>query len=90
MIEEIPKGIITHPDQVGGYPEYRGTSYPDTDSDGLPDAWEERFDFDPVNPEDAVGDADGDGYLNVEEFLNRTDPRQFVDYTDLNNNESGN
>jgi hypothetical protein len=31
-------------------------------------------------------DSDDDGYANVEEFLNGTDPREFVDYTDLANN----
>ncbi|WP_301709708.1 polysaccharide lyase family 1 protein, partial [uncultured Duncaniella sp.] len=33
-------GIITDPMQMGGYPEYKGTPYVDTDKDGMPDAWE--------------------------------------------------
>ena len=31
-------------------------------------------------------DADGDGYTNVEEYLNGTGPRQKIDYTNLGNN----
>ncbi len=30
----IPKGIITNPAQVGGYPSYQGTPYQDSDGDG--------------------------------------------------------
>ena len=35
---------------------------------------------------DAVADAANDGYTNVEEFLNSTEPKKFVDYTRLGNN----
>ena len=31
-------------------------------------------------------DADRDGYTNVEEYLNGTDPTAFVDYTKSENN----
>ena len=30
-------GIITDVSQVGGYPEYKGTPYKDSDNDGMPD-----------------------------------------------------
>jgi hypothetical protein len=36
----------------------------------MPDAFEDRFGFDPDDPLDAVRDADGDGYSNVEEYIN--------------------
>jgi hypothetical protein len=87
MVEEISKGIITHPDQVGGYPRYQGDPYTDTDHDGLPDAWEREHGLDPQDPQDVMQDADNDGYVNIEEFLHHTDPRQFVDYRDLDNNQ---
>ena len=87
MVEEISKGIITHPDQVGGYPRYQGDPYTDTDHDGLPDAWEREHGLDPQDPQDVMRDADNDGYVNIEEFLHHTDPRQFVDYRDLRNNQ---
>jgi hypothetical protein len=41
----------------------------DTDNDGMPDAWETAHGFDP-NVADDSGDADGDGYTNLEEYLN--------------------
>ena len=88
LISDIPKGIITHPDQVGGYPEYKGKPYKDTDGDGLPDDWEKKHGLNFSDASDASTDADGDGYTNVEEFLNGTDPKQFVDYTRLENNVS--
>ena len=40
----------------------------DTDRDGLPDAWELAYKLDPKSP-DNNGDADNDGYTNLEEFL---------------------
>ena len=46
----------------------------DLDEDGMSDAWEEMFGLDPSDASDAFLDADGDGLLNVEEFLARTDP----------------
>lgn len=82
----IPLGIITHPSQVGGHPEYKGAPHADSDRDGLPDAWEKQHGFNPANAADATQDADADGYTNIEEFLNGTDPRRAVDYTKLANN----
>ena len=38
------------------------------------------------NPADGIADPDRDGYTTLEEFLNGTDPRAFVDYTDPDNN----
>lgn len=46
----------------------------DIDSDGMPNQWEERYGFDPYDPTDADEDADGDGYTNLEEYENKTDP----------------
>ena len=47
----------------------------DTDGDGLPDAWENLYGFDPFNPADAALDSDGDGLTNLQEFHLGTDPR---------------
>lgn len=63
-------GIITDPSQVGGYPEYKGTPYKDSDNDGMPDSWEIAHKLNPKDPSDASKDRDGDGYTNIEEFLN--------------------
>lgn len=85
--EGVTKGFITNPAQVGGYPEYKGEPYADSDGDGLPDAWETAHGLDPKNPADATADLNGDGYANIEDFLNGLDPRApKVDWTDLKNN----
>jgi pectate lyase len=62
---------ISTPNDVGGYPPIiAGTPYTDTDNDGMGDQWESNNGLDPTDPTDAYGDMDGDGYLNIEEFLN--------------------
>ncbi|MBD0287583.1 MAG: polysaccharide lyase, partial [Flavisolibacter sp.] len=63
-------GIITHPSQVGGYPEYKGTPYKDADSDGMPDEGETKHGLNPRNAADASSDRNSDGYTNIEEYLN--------------------
>lgn len=74
-------GIIDTPADIGGWPEYKSAPPPpDSDRDGMPDKWEEQFRLDPNDPSDGVTDADNDGYTNIEEWLNGTDPTQFVDY----------
>lgn len=68
-------GIIDHPGDVGGWPNLRPASAPpDSDGDGIPDAWERKWGFDPEDPADGNRDADSDGYTNVEEFLNASAP----------------
>lgn len=62
-------GIITDPKQVGGYPEYKGTPYTDSDNDGMPDDWEKAHNLNPKDASDAVKDTDGDGYTNIEAYL---------------------
>ena len=51
-----------------------GEPYVDVDRDGMADVWEDRHGFDPGDASDRNGDADGDGYTNLEEFLNGTEP----------------
>ena len=44
---------------------------PDTDNDGLPDGWEWKYGLDPLssaNDDGAVGDPDGDGMSNLQEY----------------------
>ncbi|MEW6306228.1 MAG: pectate lyase, partial [Verrucomicrobiota bacterium] len=69
--------IVNDPKEVGGWPELKpGTPPTDSDRDGMPDAWEKAHGFAPNDPSDGPKDADGDGYTNVEEFLNETHPRK--------------
>ena len=42
----------------------------DTDNDGMPDDWEDACCLDPFDPDDANGDRNGDGYTNIEEYIN--------------------
>jgi hypothetical protein len=46
----------------------------DTDTDGMPDAWESTAGLNPNNPADASLDKDGDGQANLAEYLTDTDP----------------
>lgn len=67
----------------------------DRDHDGMPQAFEEQFDdqawsadsgLDDFNPADAAVDGDGDGFLNIQEYLARsdpTDPSSFFQFTDI-------
>ncbi len=48
----------------------------DTDNDGMPDAWEERYGFNPYDPSDAVLDGDDDSITNLEEYQQGTNPVQ--------------
>ena len=79
-------GIITDIRQVGGYPEYKGEPYIDTDGDGMPDAWEKKYGLNPNDPSDAVKDLNGDGYTNIEKYINGINPKKKVDWTNLKNN----
>jgi hypothetical protein len=69
-IDSYKIGIITDVSQVGGYPEYKGSPYKDSDSDGMPDEWEVKHGLNPHNANDASLDRDKDGYTNIEEYLN--------------------
>jgi hypothetical protein len=80
-------GIIIAPEDVGGWPEYKSEPAPlDSDHDGMPDEWEKKYGLDPNDPSDAAKDLDGDGYTNLEEYLNGTDPTKAIDYTKTENN----
>ncbi|MCH7408085.1 polysaccharide lyase [Belliella sp. DSM 111904] len=84
--DSYKKGIIVEISQVGGYPNYEGEPYLDTDGDGIPDAWEIMFGLDPNDPADANKDLNGDGYTNLEKYINGIDPLKVVDWKDLKNN----
>jgi hypothetical protein len=79
VINDVINGtgaIIDLPADVGGFPTMDpGTPYPDADHDGMGDAWEALHGFNSSSYADNALDADGDGYTNLEEFLNGTDPR---------------
>lgn len=62
---------INDPSQVGGWPEIAsGTPPADRDHDGMPDVWEQTFGLDADDPSDRNGDFNGNGYTNLEDYLN--------------------
>jgi pectate lyase len=73
VVDSVRRGggrIIDHPSQVGGWPVLAsGVRRWDTDHDGMPNKWES---FRGLNPRrnDSAGDRDGDGYTNIEEYIN--------------------
>lgn len=70
-VRERKGSIINSQQQVGGWPEYRpARSLADSDDDGMPDAWETAHRLNPHDAADGARDRDGDGYTNVEEYLN--------------------
>ena len=84
--DSYKKGIITDIRQMGGYPEYKGQPYLDTDKDGMPDAWEQANGLNPNDASDANGDCTGDGYTNIEKYINGIPTTVKIDWRNLNNN----
>lgn len=84
VIKEIRTGtgnIIARVEQVGGWPDYPPAEpSADRDLDGMPDEWEIAHGLNPEDATDHSGDLDGDGYTNLEEFLNSTDPQKPDDW----------
>ena len=50
----------------------------DTDNDGMPDEWEEKYNLDPEDPTDADDDLDGDGLTNLKEYEAGTNPTKDI------------
>ncbi|HMB89847.1 MAG TPA: chitobiase/beta-hexosaminidase C-terminal domain-containing protein, partial [Rhodothermales bacterium] len=75
LIEAGEGRIIDSQTEVGGWPPLKPAAPPrDDDRDGMSDAWETQYGLDPTDGSDQAGDLDDDGYTNLEEFLNDTDP----------------
>jgi pectate lyase len=78
IVNDVKNGsgrIINDPSEVGGWLTIPpATPCTDSDQDGMPDAWEALHNLNPQNPSDASLDLDRDGYTNIEEYLNGSDP----------------
>jgi len=68
FVYDASESVDTDGDGVGNNADL------DDDGDGMPDAFENQYGFDPLSAADAGADADGDGATNLEEFNNGTDP----------------
>ena len=68
-------GLIDSKDHPIEWPMYdKGIPLLDTDEDGMPDHWENNFGLN-LTMDDSQEDSDNDGYTNLEEYLNKTDPK---------------
>ncbi len=64
-------GIIDSQSDVGGFPTlYSAPALSDRDHDGMPDWWEEDNLLNPDDQSDRNGDMWGEGYTNLEYYLN--------------------
>jgi hypothetical protein len=73
--DSYKNGIISDISQVGGYPEYKGMPYKDSDNDGMPDEYETKHGLNPRSATDAPLIAkNGRGYSNIEVYLNSVVP----------------
>ena len=63
--------VINSQSDVGGWPVLEaGSPWIDSDGDGMPDDWETARGLDPRDPNDGVSDRDGDGFTELEDWLN--------------------
>lgn len=78
IVDEVENGlgsIIDDPAQVGGWlPISPASPCSDSDHDGTADVWEQMYGFDLHDALDGRKDANENGFTNVEEFLNGTNP----------------
>jgi hypothetical protein len=74
MNERVVKEVRTRTGKVRNHEApfiEKGPDPPaDSDKDGMPDFWEKAMKLNPNDPSDNVKDLDGDGYTNIEEYVN--------------------
>jgi len=69
-VRERSGGLIDSQKDVGGWPELKSLPpFADGDQDGMPDHWERAHALN-LAADDSAGDADRNGYTNLEEYLN--------------------
>jgi hypothetical protein len=66
-------GLPDSQEDVGGWEDYPESHRPagwDADHDGMPDVWEKAHGLNPADASDGNRDMTGDGYTNLEKYLN--------------------
>jgi hypothetical protein len=77
---EAGKGIITDIQQVGGYPEYKGTPATDLGTDGIPLWWKQKYGLDVKDEALANKDLMGDGYTVLDKYLDGLNPKKKINW----------
>ncbi|MDF9801089.1 pectate lyase [Catalinimonas alkaloidigena] len=73
-LENRKGSLVNSKDHLLEWPILReGIPFIDSDGDGMPDHWEESFGLNKFE-DDSFSDNDDDGYVNIEEYLNKTNP----------------
>jgi hypothetical protein len=63
--------ILNRQSDAGGFPKLTGIPAPvDSDHDGMPDDYEKDAGLDPNDNTDRNGDKNGNGYTNLEDYIN--------------------
>jgi hypothetical protein len=80
IVQDVKNGtgnVIDSPAQVNGWPSYAaGTAPTDSDRDGIPDDWERQARLDPLDAADALRDANGNGWPDLEDYLHQLASRE--------------
>ena len=79
----VPKGFVTDPSEVGGWPDYKGEPIKDLCADGIPLSWKKKFKLDENDAALAQKDLSGDGYTVIEKYLYDLDPTKKFDQASL-------
>lgn len=77
-VQDRNGGLIDSQKDVGGWPALASLPpQPDTDGDGMPDAWERAHGLNPKKP-DGRNRLDGNAYTNLENYLNDLVPQRTI------------
>jgi len=75
LVKSGKGNLVNSADEAGRWPKLKSTRSPrDTDRDGMPDEWELKHGLNSKAAGNNL-DSDGDGYTDIEEFLNDTNPK---------------
>ena len=83
LADLVPKGFVTDPSEVGGWPDYKGEPVKDLCADGIPLSWKKKYKLDEKDASLAQKDLQGDGYTIIEKYLYGLDPTKKFEWAAL-------